>query len=87
MQIYGNQGWKVFLSDNVALNRTALRIHPDTNGEGTAGCVGVREDSQTLIQLGNYLQNYFRTHETFTLTVDVTDNPNYNNAGNSSTGQ
>ncbi|MCS3795067.1 Ig-like domain-containing protein [Niastella sp. OAS944] len=87
MYIYGAPGWKVWLSDNETLNRTALRIHPDTNSEGTAGCIGVREDAATLIRLGNYLENYFRTHRNFTLTVDVTNNPNYNNVGNSSIGQ
>ena len=84
------QGWKVKMTDNVELERKDLRIHPDMNDEGTAGCVGLRCDAATLRTVGNFFENYYAQGCTAKITINIPNNPNYSNVGKTnlkSTGQ
>jgi hypothetical protein len=54
MQIYGEQGWKVYLED--FNGRTGLRGHPDTNSPGTMGCIGFKGTPEELKSLGNFFE-------------------------------
>ena len=74
-------GFKVYLSDNTALNRTQLRIHPDqVPSVGTAGCIGLTEDAGPLQKFRGYVRNHFNTNPNtnINVNVNVTDNPDYN---------
>ncbi|MCO6174102.1 RHS repeat-associated core domain-containing protein [Flavobacterium sp. NRK F10] len=74
-------GFKVYLSDNTALNRNQLRIHPDqVPSEGTAGCIGITEDAAALQQFRGQVQNHFQNNPNtnISVNVNVTNNPNYN---------
>ena len=74
-------GFKVYMSDNEAQNRDGLRIHPDqTPSEGTAGCIGLCEDSDNLKKFKGVVQNHFsnNTNTDININVDITNNPNYN---------
>lgn len=48
----------VFLED--FNNRTGLRIHPDTNSPGTAGCIGIQGSVQELKKLGSFFETYIK---------------------------
>ena len=58
MLIYEQTGWKVYLED--FNNRTGLRIHPDTNSPGTAGCIGIQGSVQELKKLGSFFETYIK---------------------------
>jgi hypothetical protein len=72
-------GFKVFLSDNSELNRTQLRIHPDqVPSVGTAGCIGIAENSESLKKLRGHIRSYFSSsNNNISLSVNITNNPNY----------
>ncbi len=54
-------GWKVLLNDQ--MNRYDMRIHPDGGIYfGTRGCIGVRENDQTLLYIYNRLRNYLSSN-------------------------
>jgi len=77
----GGAGWKLRL--NPLLGRSGLLIHPDCNGAGTAGCIGINEDDVSLIRLGNFFDNYIRVQRrTLNVNFYIPDNPNYGNNGN-----
>ena len=76
-------GFKVFLNDNVVLNRTQLRIHPDQEpSAGTAGCIGLVATRQQLIQFRTTISNYYNNHNSIDLNVNITNNPNYSRPRN-----
>ena len=52
-------GFKVILSDNTEKCRTTLRNHPDGNGPGTQGCVGLQEPKKVLVDFQKKLTAYF----------------------------
>jgi len=49
-------GWSLDLEPNFSTDRTLLRIHPDQNPPGTAGCIGI--DCSASQDLYNKLNNY-----------------------------
>ncbi|WP_305039221.1 SpvB/TcaC N-terminal domain-containing protein [Flavobacterium sp. SM15] len=79
MQIYGEMGWKVYMEDYNG--RDGLRIHPDTNGRGTKGCIGINGAAQQLKDLGNFLEKYIKDNKTIKVNFNIPGNPNYGNNG------
>lgn len=79
MQIYGKTGWKLFLEDYKG--RDGLRIHPDTNGRGTAGCIGVQGTEKQLKTLGNFFEVYIKERGGIKVNFQIPGNPNYGNEG------
>ncbi|MBX2924077.1 MAG: hypothetical protein KF746_17895 [Chitinophagaceae bacterium] len=78
-------GFKVYLSDNIELNRTQLRIHPDqVPSVGTAGCIGLAENADMLQKFRGYVRNHFANNpnNSISVNVNVTNNPNYNRPRN-----
>jgi hypothetical protein len=72
-------GFKVYMSDNTALNRDGLRIHPDqTPSVGTAGCIGLVESADNLKKFRGNVQNHFQNNPgtSININVNVTNNPN-----------
>ncbi len=77
-------GFKVWISDNVELNRTALRIHPDQEPSiGSAGCIGLVCGADDLNAFRKIVRRFFDgpmpIQRTFNVNVNVTNNPNYRN--------
>ena len=88
MQIYGETGWKVYLENYKG--RDGLRIHPDTNSPGTAGCIGIQGTADELKSLGKFFQNHIKTQgNSMKINFQIPNNPNYGNNGkaNSNIGQ
>lgn len=79
MLIYEQTGWKVYLED--FNNRTGLRIHPDTNSPGTAGCIGIQGSAQELKKLGSFFETYIKKHGSMNINFQIPNNPNYGNNG------
>lgn len=80
MTIGGNRGWKVYMEDYNG--RTGLRMHPDTNSPGTAGCIGIQGSTEALTKLGSFLYDYIKTqNKNIQINFIITDNPNYGNNG------
>jgi RHS repeat-associated protein len=75
-----NYGWKLRLPD--FNGRDGMLIHPDCNQIGTKGCIGIRTDNSTLIQLGNFFNNYINVQrKTLNVNFQIPGNPNYGNEG------
>jgi RHS repeat-associated protein len=73
-------GWKLRLPN--FNGRTSMLVHPDCNAIGTKGCIGLRENNATLIQLGNFLNNYINVqHRIMSVNFQIPNNPNYGNEG------
>jgi hypothetical protein len=70
-------GFKVLLNDNTEHNRTQLRIHPDQSPAGTAGCIGLACGSGQLRQFKSSVAKYMNNHNTMSVNVNITNNPNY----------
>ena len=88
MQIYGETGWKVYIENYNG--RDGLRIHPDTNSPGTAGCIGIHGTAKELKSLGKFFQDYIKTKgKNMKINFNIPNNPNYGNNGkaNSNIGQ
>ncbi len=88
MLIYGETGWKVYIED--CNGRTELRLHPDTNSPGTAGCIGIQGTAEQLKALGEFFLNYLMNHKNgIKINFQIPNNPNYGNNGkaNSNIGQ
>jgi hypothetical protein len=49
--------------------RTDLLIHPDGPPPGTAGCLGLQDDAETLRQFQRTLLNYLHTHPSMSVNV------------------
>lgn len=80
MTIGGNRGWKVYMEDYNG--RTGLRMHPDTNSPGTAGCIGIQGSTEALTKLGSFLYDYIKTqNKNIQINFIITGNPNYGNNG------
>jgi len=84
-------GFKVFLNDHVGLNRTRLRIHPDqVPSLGTAGCIGIAENSKVLKDFRNVMRDYFDSNiKPINVRINFNNNPNYNRpkGGKATSGQ
>lgn len=84
-------GFKVLLNNNTQLNRTGLRIHPDQNPSlGTAGCIGICENSKELKDFRNIVRDYFnKSTSPFKVNINFRNNPNYNRprGGKATSGQ
>ena len=88
MQIYGETGWKVYIENYNG--RDGLRIHPDTNTPGTAGCIGIQGTAKELISLGKFFQEYIKVKgNSMKINFQIPNNPNCGNNGkaNSNIGQ
>lgn len=88
MQIYGELGWKVYIED--FNGRDGLRIHPDTNSPGTAGCIGIQGTAEELKSLGKFFHNYIKKNgKNMKINFQIPNNPNYGNEDryNSNIGQ
>ena len=80
MRIYGEPGWKVYIEDYNG--RDGLRIHPDTNSPGTAGCIGIQGTAEDLKSLGKFFQNYIKVKGmNMKINFQIPNNPNYGNNG------
>lgn len=80
MTIGGNRGRKVYMEDYNG--RTGLRMHPDTNSPGTAGCIGIQGSAEALTKLGSFLYDYIKTqNKNIQINFIITGNPNYGNNG------
>ena len=86
-----NVGFKILLNDHTELNRTGLRIHPDQNPSlGTAGCIGICENANKLIEFRNIIKDYFDTiNKPFNVSIHFRNNPNYSRpkGGKATSGQ
>lgn len=81
MKIGNDSGWKVYMED--FNGRTGLRMHPDTNSPGTAGCIGIQGTPEALKALGNFLYDYIKAkNKNIQINFIIKDNPNYGNNGN-----
>ena len=62
--------------------RDGLRIHPDTNSPGTAGCIGIQGTAEDLKSLGKFFQNYIKVKGmNMKINFQIPNNPNYGNNG------
>ena len=81
MKIGNSCGWKVYMED--FNGRTGLRMHPDTNAPGTAGCIGIQGTPEALKALGQFLYDYIKKQDkNIQINFIITGNPNYGNNGN-----
>ena len=64
--------------------RTELRIHPDGNRPGSAGCIAITADRSTLTGFYNNLKQYIKQNGSIGLKVADPVNPNvsYNRHAN-----
>jgi RHS repeat-associated protein len=72
-------GWKVTMEDYNG--RTGLRIHPDCNSIGTAGCIGLRTDDKNLKSFHDFFKNQLSGKGTMKIDFNIPNNPNYGNDG------
>lgn len=73
-------GWKLYLPD--FNGRDGLRMHPDVNGIGTKGCIGIRVmNYNTLLDLGRFFERYIHRNGTIMVNFNISNNPNYGNEG------
>jgi len=63
----GDNGFSLNLEPNFETDRTDLRIHPDGNAPGTAGCIGVGCDAAR--ELENRLGDYFENNKSIPVEV------------------
>lgn len=84
-------GFKIYLSNNTVLNRTALRIHPDQDPQpGTSGCIGLQCDASHLNNFRRIVRRYFANDTyppTYNVNVNIINNPNYNGNNSSTPGE
>ena len=76
----GTDGWKVTMED--FNGRTGLRIHPDCNSIGTAGCIGLRTDDDNLQKFHDWFSTHLQGTGTLRIEFNIPNNPNYGNNGN-----
>jgi RHS repeat-associated protein len=73
-------GWKVTMED--FNGRSGLRIHPDCNSIGTAGCIGLRTTNANLRAFEAMFQRQLEGNGTMKIEFNIPNNPNYGNDGN-----
>ena len=76
---YTDQGvaFTVDLDPTFNTGRTLLRIHPDGNTVGTAGCVGLSNcSSNALNTFYNNMRTFTGAYNNIQLNVDIQNNPN-----------
>lgn len=56
--------------------RTALRIHPDGNNEGTLGCVGLSGNAPILNEFKNVLNEVLKNQLSIPTNINIINNPN-----------
>ncbi|MET4080594.1 hypothetical protein ABIB40_000538 [Pedobacter sp. UYP30] len=62
--------------NNVKMNRTELRIHPDGNNPGSAGCIALAANKDQLNDFYLKMTVYIKSFKEVELTVSDCNNPN-----------
>jgi RHS repeat-associated protein len=71
-------GFSLDLNPQFSTWRIEERIHPDGGVKGTQGCIGLRVNSERLIEFSNTTKSYLRSHTHIKVTVNISGNPNNN---------
>ncbi len=71
-------GFSYNLNPEFNTGRTALRIHPDGNNEGTLGCIGLSGNKNHLKSFVKSVNNSLLRYQSISLNINIKNNPNNN---------